>query len=288
MTRTIKVALGDIHAGKNIALLNPDTQIIEEDAHGNQYIYKPHLTATQEHLWGVFLDACDEIDRIAKKDIIDIALMGDLTDGGRWSQGNNQDTVYDQVMVGYQALLPLVTKKNVRSIRIMFGTEVHTWGPGGGEKFIRDYFKSQLPKVDIKAGTHFHMKINGIDWDEAHHGSSAGIRAWTRGNVIRHELRSAMMTEISRGKKPPNVYLRGHFHSYLRERVDVDKYTSNYYLVPSMCMPNPHAIKITKSIPLVTNGVCVYETIDGRLKDDYHDNPKLRATIDIRTREIIK
>ena len=93
------------------------------------------------------------------------------------------------------------------------------------------------------------------------------------------------MKEILAKRLPPSLVLRGHYHTYVKETLwiggEAEDYESILIVVPSLCMIDEHARKITRSTYQITNGMVAVEIIDGQI----HKTHKFAETIDIRTKE---
>jgi len=96
------------------------------------------------------------------------------------------------------------------------------------------------------------------------------------------------MKDIMRGRVPPHLVLRGHYHSVVQvfNRIngkDDSVYRSWLWVLPSLCGINNYAIEKTGSEYEITNGIIAFEIVDGKLKDSY----EFTKTIDTRDRETI-
>lgn len=61
------------------------------------------------------------------------------------------------------------------------------------------------------------LDVNGVLLDVAHHGFTAGIRFWSRGNTLRATLQSYYMDELNKGKPIPRYVVRSHKHEFISE-----------------------------------------------------------------------
>jgi hypothetical protein len=96
-----------------------------------------------------------------------------------------------------------------------------------------------------------------------------------------------MMDEIQTGNKPPNLVLRGHYHTFIKEYLSITnaehEYESWIVIAPSMCMLDDYGQQATRSTYRITNGVVAFEIINNRL----YPPIKLAKSIDIRTKEVL-
>ena len=61
--RCLVVDITDTHAGHQLGLLNPETRLVRHDADtGEAEFWTPPMTATQERLWRIYMDALVAIE----------------------------------------------------------------------------------------------------------------------------------------------------------------------------------------------------------------------------------
>ena len=89
-----------------------------------------------------------------------------------------------------------------------------------------------------------------------------------------------------RGRKPPDLVLRGHYHSLVEvfnrlNGADGKVYRSWLYVLPALCGANGFAVQVTKSEFEITNGIVAWEVIDGRVRESF----EFIKTFDYRIRE---
>ena len=102
-----------------------------------------------------------------------------------------------------------------------------------------------------------------------------------RGNVARFYLRDLMMREILKGRRPPDMVLRGHYHAPVYEYLETEGHASRLYISAPLCMMSEHSIQVTGSPEVFTSGIMAVEIIDGKFISDM----RLHNTLDIRTKE---
>ena len=143
----------------------------------------------------------------------------------------------------------------------------------------------KYPRVDIGVAHHSRYTIGGVIFDMAHHGPSSGSRWWLRGNTARYYLRDRMLDDMALGKRPADVYLRGHYHVNLWETLRVEwcgqLVESHIIVLPSWCGLGDYARKITRSEPTITNGLYAFECRGGAVTRIV----PMVATLDLRTEE---
>ena len=117
----------------------------------------------------------------------------------------------DQYAIGTQIFDPwLQSHKNVKSIRIVFGTAAHNFGQGTSEIVISERLQDRTSLLDIRCYYQAVCKVLDKSVDMAHHGSPIGKRIWLHGNEARYYLRDIMLSALVHGEKPPDLVLRGH------------------------------------------------------------------------------
>jgi hypothetical protein len=96
-----------------------------------------------------------------------------------------------------------------------------------------------------------------------------------------------MWDEIGDRNTPPQLVLRGHYHSLINETFTIytnnQCYESRLVVVPPLCGLGDFARKITRSAHKVTEGGAIFEIIDNKLLPTIF----VTETIDIRKKEIL-
>jgi len=279
--RVILVAMSDPHGGHKLGLLNPKTVLWDED--GNDY--HPTLNKTQQYLWKVYMTAKEEVVKLAGKDEIVLLSLGDLSQGDKYLSEQISTRMSDQIQMAVWGFEPWVKLPNVKKVRIAKGTGSHSFGEGSTEILVGSILGEKYNKKNIKVLDHGLANIGGLSVDYAHHGPYPGSRNWLQGNVARYYLRSLMQDEINAGEIPPDLVLRGHYHTYIKELLNIQanglSYESMLCILPSMCMPGNWTRQATRSVSRITNGVIAFEILDGKIYQAH----KFTSTLDIRTRE---
>ncbi len=277
--------MADTHGGHKLALLSPETVLLDQDEEGNPKPHTPQLTATQEYLWKLYTGHIEEVKKLAGKDPIHIWHDGDLTQGLKYPHHLVSTRLADQLAIGAYNLKPWLRVPNVKTLRIVTGTEAHNFGEGSAEIAVSEWLASEFPKTDVRVTAHGLMTIKemGLEFDFSHHGPQSGSRSWLKGNVARFYLRDLMIREIENRGKPADIYVRAHYHEYVYEVLREGKFKSRLLMTPSYSMIDDHALKVTQSKHMVTNGLVAFELIDGRISEPI----ELMKTLDIRTKETV-
>lgn len=278
------LAISDTHGGYELGLANPKTMLKTRKEELKPYI----LNEVQEYL---YYDVLEWGLGIAKK-IIDsdpthVIHVGDITHGNKYIDEQISTKISPQFIMAADNFNPILSLPNVVSLRLDVGTASHGFGQSTAEDIIEVILRERYPKIDIRSLYHGLTSIAGIKIDHAHHGPGVGIRNWTKGNVARLYLKSLMQDDISEGKVPPDLVLRGHYHEIVkqwnREKMNGRWYEGWLMVMPSMAFPGAYANQVVKSPPYVTNGIIVVEVINGRIYEIH----EMTKTFDIRTYEEI-
>lgn len=275
MTRHILAVISDTHCGSKLALMNPETVLYSEDENGDLAPYHPRMTASQTYLWRLYTSAIEYTRRLAADDPVYLVHLGDEVDGIKFPQSQVSTRMSDQVIIASGVLNPWFAL-NLKAVRVVIGTQAHNYGEGSSVHLLC----KMMPDI-AQPLYHALLDVEGVTLDVAHHGAYPGGRNWLRGNSARFYLRDLMQVEIMRGRKPPDVVLRGHYHNPVYEYLETERYKSRIYVLPSWSMISDHAIQATRSAHMVTHGILLLEIADGRIVRDH----RLYSTIDVRRRE---
>lgn len=267
--RKILVAFADTHGGHKLGLLMPGVELYDEDERGNLVRYRPSLTATQRYLHNQYLEDIAAVQEIAGDDPIVVLHNGDATHGDKYPQQLVGTRAADQILIAVANMQQWLEIANVEKFRVVQGTAAHNYAEGTADILINAQLEALYPLKDIGTLNHSLASVDGVRVDYAHHGPGAGIRNWTRGNVARYYLRSLMMDDIVRGREPPRLVLRAHFHQFVHEVVSIPvngrEIVSEIYILPCYCGMSEHGRQVTRSRPYVDTGVIVWEIEDGRI-----------------------
>ena len=283
MRRTILVSMGDQHAGHKFGLMNPLTVLFDEDEQGNRMPYTPTPTAMQEYLWGIYLSDILIVIKIAGDDEILLLNGGDEVHGNKYPQQLVSTRMSDQIIMAVANMEPWYALQNVTHVRLVTGTGAHSFLEGSSTMLLCEFLKGKYPEIDTTVLNHGLLEYNGLKIDYSHHGPFPGSRDWLRGNVARFYLRDAMYQDIVHSNKPPDLVLRHHYHSPVHEMLEMNGYSSELYVLPSMCGLSEHALQSSQSSYALWNGILAIEIVDGEIVKRH----KLYDLLDLRTKEVI-
>lgn len=278
--RRIVACISDSHSGFELGLTNPETFLEDKKGH------KQLITGTNESqtwLWEVYMNGLARVKELAGDDEIVILHTGDMGHGNKHPQELTSTRMANQVAYAYYSLLPWYGLKNVKSVCLAFGTGAHNFQEGSLEILTADRLRGDFPEIGTQVLYHGIADIDGCKIDFAHHGPHPGSRNWLNGNVARLYLESLMMDELDHGCAPPNIVLRGHFHTFVKtwfcKRHDHVDYESWLVVMPPLCLPGDWTHQATRSVYRVSPGIVAIEVIDGKPGGIY----PFTQSLDIRT-----
>lgn len=272
--RRIGLFLSDTHAGSVLALTHPETVLDE----------KVTLNEGQQYLWELYEWALAECKRFAGKDEIFIVHDGDVTQGTKRPKELISTRMADHIIIAKDVFSHAIKTlgKNVKSVFLAKGTGSHVFEEGSAEILLENLLQSSFPRHRVKSMYHGILEIGENTLDFAHHGPGAGTRSWLHGNELRYYLRDRMMSSLMNGQIPASLYIRGHFHTYRRELLDVAGRTAQIVLLPSMTLMDDYARQVARSPEQITNGLVMAEFTDKGV-----EVIPLTRTLDFRTKETV-
>lgn len=266
LKRRFVLAEADFHSGHKLGLCNPATKVRDADTGTAQPL---ELGVFQKQLWqtrqGYLKNA---FDIVGMRDCT-YMMVGDIAHGNGHVEQLMGTRVSDQYTIARYNVLPIIERRNVRTVRLMSGTGVHSFGEGTAEIVVAERLQEQFPRKDISVVAHGRFRIGGVEFDVAHHGPGRGSRWWLEGNTARYHLRDRMLKDLAARMEPAHVYLYGHHHVDVCEMIRFawcgKIYRSYLVVLPSWCGLGEYARKITRSEPFVENGLYLFEVNDGRV-----------------------
>ncbi len=269
-----------------MGLCNPDT-ILENIENGNKTKYSPQLSETQKWMWEVYEWGISETIQLAGIDDIVLLHDGDPTHGKASFLQLMSSQLSDQLLMAQANIERWLRYPNVKVVRFGVGTGLHELGEGSASILIANALTGKYPDMDISVVYHGLLDLDGFLIDYAHHGPFIGSRKWLEGNELRYYLRSIMISEIMEGRTPPHLVVRGHYHVYRREFLEIcangKTYDSWAVLLPGFTFKDDYTRRATRSEFKQTVGMMAFEILDGHL----YQTHRFTKTIDIRTKEII-
>lgn len=286
--RTILMCIADTHAGFKLGLMNPYVTLYDRDEEGNLYPYTPQSTAIQDYFWELLVQGCKAVELFARGDPIVVIHYGDATHGMKYPKLLVTTELADQPIIAISNMIPILSLPNVRSFRLVAGTDAHNLDDGNMERLIINGLKLTYPHISSELVMQGLATVGGVDIEYAHKGPYMGSRHHLIGNIGHQHLRDRMTQELLYGKTPPRLYGYGHFHEfmYVTETISVGEkdYVSSAFVMPSFNFPNLYTVAQTRAKARYVHGILAFEIIDGEIIG----MPKrFTKTVDVRTKEIL-
>lgn len=279
MTRQIAVLISDKHAGSALSLLPPNVELTDPNT-GD--VERPQLNYIQQKLWDWFSADRDAVLNWAAGDPITVFDLGDPTQGNRFPSELVTTSAAEQILIAIEVSKQYARESNVKQIYQVAGTDVHEFGESTASLLIAKHLETEFKHLKVKVLQHGLEAVEGVTFDVAHHGPSGGSRDWLRGNILRLYTQSVMQEDIKAGRTPPDVLLRGHFHTYVPERITMGHHETLAMVLPSWQWPNIHALKVAKSPTAFTVGTIALALEDGEIVGKPW---RSLHTVDLRTKE---
>lgn len=277
--------INDIHSGHKLGLCNPETEL-EDHSNGATITYHPDISEIQKLMWDTHIWGLENTIDLADKDDIILVHDGDPTHGKAPFLETMGTRMSDQIIIAEANFAPWLKYKNVKMMRFAIGTGIHEMGEGSSSILIANALQNEHHKLDVDVVYHGELDIDGFKIDYAHHGPNIGTRVWLTGNEMRLYLRSIMMREIMDRHDPPDLVMRGHYHTYHREYLEINTakkaYGSWIVLLPGFTFKDDYTRRATKSEFKQGFGILVFELVNGKL----HEMHKFIRSVDLRTKEV--
>lgn len=265
--RIVAAGMADSHAGHLLGLCNPMATLTRADARGNAVDWRPELTETQRLLWHLYSNHGRRAVEFAAGAKLYLLHAGDPVHGERHPLGLMQVTREEQIELADWNLRPW--EKVAAAIRLVHGTAAHVLADGVTP--AETHLAGRLRARGVDAAAYFHERatLGGVIFDVAHHGPNESSRWWLSGNNARYYLRDRMDRDGGAGKAPARVYVRGHYHTYVHERlerrINGRWHVADLVVLPSYCGFTDHARQVTQSAPEICNGMVLFELVGGDL-----------------------
>ena len=286
MSRRLVVLFSDTHAGSKLGLMNPETVLWEEDHTGQPVPWQPKPTAVQQWLWGHYSSDIAAVLDLAGGDDITLVHNGDLTWGRKYVSELVSTREADQMLIAVANLEPWGAYPNVKTVRLVHGTDSHAFGEATSDAIVCDALRVRWPDRSVAEVRHALLLVDGVGIDCAHHGPGPGGRQWLTGNQARYYAKSLMNDDLVLGRTPPRVIVRSHYHTFIRETVRVHgarEVVTDVIVTPAYCGMTEYATQATRSAYLISCGLVALEIVDGALREIH---PFVRA-VDLRREEVL-
>jgi hypothetical protein len=226
-----------------------------------------------------------EVVALTDDDPLTVIHNGDLTWGRKYATELVSTREANQFLIAAANLEPWLELPNLTAMRLSHGTGSHGFQEGTDVAIVSSFLQRSYPDSDIGVCRHGLADVDGVVIDYAHHGPPPGSRNWLTGNNLRYYIRSLMTDEVMRGRTPPRVVLRAHYHTYQRETVRVPsgdgEAVTDGIITPAYCGLSEFAQQATRSAYLIGCGLVALEIVDGRLVDIH----AMQRVVDLRREE---
>lgn len=275
----------DTHAGHRYGLLSPSVKLYAHDKNGKVSPYAPELTEYQTWLWECWNKDLGSAFSFFERAPVVVCQVGDPTQGKKYPEHQFLSRANDQIVVASENVKPILKHRTVKSFRLYPGTSSHEHGEGAASLQMERELQPRYKDVEFHFSRHGILPIGNTKIDIAHHGPTPGSRVWTDSNAAFSYLKNLMLKDLLRGKVPPDLVIRAHFHQLVVAECSVcysgKIYTSKIIVLPSYCGPGEYSTQATRSEAYAYIGMVAAEVVDGelgRIKYFYRDE-------DLRTEE---
>lgn len=266
--RKIAAFIADTHGGHKLGLLNPETELFEEDqSEGTCGWYYPTLTKTQTYLWDRYEAHRRALWEFAGTSQVNLFHDGDITHGDKYPHQLVSTRRGDQLLIGEENLA-IWCEEGVSSIRLAQGTNAHIFGEGTSTMLVTKALMHRYPHVDVNMTAHGRANFDGYRIDYAHHGPHPGTRVWLDGNQLRYYAKDIMLRSILHAEDPPDAIIRAHYHTFRHEVVEFTghkTWRTHIWVLPCYCGLSDHARQAVRSPTRVDVGMIALEIVDGEL-----------------------
>lgn len=281
------VGVADTHAGALLGLCSPHTRLVKFDAFGQRYHLAPELTETQQWLWECYIEDISKVKSLADGDPIILMHVGDETDGDKYKDQQVMTQSGAQLFIAAANFKPWYELSNLQAVRLFSGTSAHNFGEDSSTINVVDKLKEKYPGVDTGMVQHGLIEVDTVDFDIAHHGPTPGTRRYTEGRQLTYYTESLMQAALENWDTPPDVMMRGHYHSLcwqtVRKRCSHGIYETEAVILPAYCGLSEHGRQMTRSTASLHCGLVAFEIVDGELANVH---PYYRS-VDLRTKEVL-
>lgn len=196
----------------------------------------------------LFYDTLEEVGKYARG--CTLVVLGDVVNGVKHTDDNIITRVGDQIDAARALLEDTVRILDARHVVLVDGTEAHD-----GE--VGNAIASALNADVIGHGL---LDVGGAKVDVAHHGGAISNAPHVNANTFRAHVAQYIITCVANGLSAPDVVARAHVHRYAAEYVTIGQRCVVALVTPAWCGLTPYARRVTRSTPLVSHGVIVYDT----------------------------
>lgn len=225
--------VSDLHCGSTVGLSPPS--VLMDD--GGEY----RASKEQLEIWEKWEVFQDKVKKLAGKRPIISVVNGDLVEGNHHHSTQIQsENPSVQIDIAEQSLNRLARMS--KKLFVVRGTETHSGQSASWEESIARKIGATGNPVGLSSWWILPLDVGGVMMDFAHHGRVGGL-PWTRPNGSVSLAAQTIIHYVERGKWPPKLVFRSHFHQY----VDTYKAFKSIRLIGTPCWQNPTAYVYKRS-----------------------------------------
>lgn len=246
------VPITDVHAGLKLAPMPP--KFVEHPGSIYEAIHRPN--ETQRFLNKLMAKALKEAKN-GEYDELVVVLLGDEVHGVERGYETWTGSPIAQADAYLEVVRPWLA--GAKKVYMVNGTSYHM-GEGGT---IEDYIAREVGAYKRQCFHKLELKLGSIKVMLQHKGPSVGTRAWTRENSMFHHLKDMSIQAMQNGREPADLYLYGHFHTYLpgvfKAKGPWGIKRIEGYVLPAWCAPGEYALSNVRNLELADVGMCWFD-----------------------------
>ena len=264
------VVVSDLHVGSKIGLMPPTVELDDGNIVSQNQLQKDAWKYWTKEFWPY-------VENRSKGRKTVVVLNGDGLDGvhHNTTQIWSNDPL-EQAVVAAEIMAPIANKYPVYVTR---GTPTHVLVSGAGDELIAREIGAKQPVKGRKVHSSYHLKLvlEGVDFDIAHHGPSAGTRIWTYGNALRGYARTIILDAMVQHRRPPDCIIRSHFHHRVHETTHDYGHTCHAIITPAWQWKSEYVHMVVSHEDVCDIGGVVIDIDDGKI-----------TNVDIRTIQFVQ
>jgi hypothetical protein len=261
---TTLLHLSDSQSGQLGGLIAPGTEL----EYDNNEKRTPELSATSLWVWDCYNKVIDTAIDYTGTDPLVVYHTSEVVHGSRFIEYLYSSWQEHQVTIAVQALSHLRRIPTLAGIRFCYGTGAHDYGQQSATKGVAE--RCAAWGYPVACVDHGVEEIDGCSIDWAHHGPTVS-RMEDKACAGRRYVIRLLRLFLERGKRAPDIVLRGHVHARITEMVKVPWGRDGVPVLLSIGAPlagmNEYAHKFTQSTPITEIGGTLIRIENGRVLD---------------------
>lgn len=223
--------------------------------------WSPALTEQNKYLVNIHEQLADEVGDTDTD--INLIHVGEPFWGAKHPDGAIHTSERVQVDIALGNLERWFDMPNLKRAHFVTGTDAHEFDDNSALKTLVKELRLMYPSVEVSASHHTLIDCEGYLLDVSHHGPYPGSRSWLKGNVAMYYLRDRVMRHLMRGKRPPDLFVRGHYHTKVSTMVEIGDNEYRLVVMPSFLMMTNYARRSTQSEYELMNGGMYFDVDRG-------------------------